>query len=230
MNRNKNFIYGQRIKIFILMFTLLNLLVRPAGSQELVNCLVASVDNTSVSWFDLQVVKSFGLLSDSKEVPLSAEELLDLYVDRLLVLRLAREQLQVTKEEIKAELNDLRNKLGPEVLKEKYQALGMAENDLESYLQDKILFEKVIKTRFDQKIYISLKEIEDYYAQVYVPEQKAQGKSPAELVAVLDEIEARLQSQRRQQQVADWTRDLRQRAEIIIYSDCLNKIKEREKE
>lgn len=230
MNRNKNFIYGQRIKIFILMFTLLNLLVRPAGSQELVNCLVASVDNTSVSWFDLQVVKSFGLLSDSKEVPLSAEELLDLYVDRLLVLRLAREQLQVTKEEIKTELNDLTNRLGPEVLKEKYQALGMTENDLESYLQDKILFEKVIKTRFDQKIYISLREIEDYYAQVYVPEQKAQGKIPAELVAVLDEIEARLQSQRRQQQVADWTRDLRQRAEIIIYSDCLNKIKEREKE
>ncbi|MDY0232091.1 MAG: hypothetical protein RBR88_06380 [Candidatus Saccharicenans sp.] len=227
---NKDSRYGQRIKIFVLMFSLLSLLIGLAGSQELVNCLVASVDNTPVSWFDLQVVKSFGLLSDLKEVPLSAEELLDLYVDRLLVLRLAREQLQVTKEEIKAELNDLRNKLGPEVLKEKYQALGMAENDLESYLQDKILFEKVIKTRFDQKIYISLKEIEDYYAQVYVPEQKAQGKSPAELVAVLDEIEARLQSQRRQQQVADWTRDLRQRAEIIIYSDCLNKIKEREKE
>ena len=230
MNINKNSRYCQHIKLVILMFQLLSLLVGPAGSQELVNCLVASVDNIPVSWFDLRVVKSFGLLSDSKEVPLSTEEILDLYIDRLLVIRLAREQLQITEEEIKAELDDLKNRLGPEVLEKKYQALGMTENDLESYLQDKILFEKVIKTRFDQKIYISLKEIEDYYARVYVPEQKAQGKIPAELVAVLDEIEARLQSQRKQQQVSNWTRELKQRAEIVIYPDCLNKIKEKEKE
>jgi DNA-binding transcriptional MerR regulator len=226
MNMIKDCRYKLLIKLVVLMAPLLNLSVGLAGGQDMVNCLVARVNSIPVSWFDLKVMESFGLLSNSGEVPLSTEERLDLYIDRLLVLRLAREQLQVSQEEIKTELNHLRNRLGSEMLEKKCQALGMKETDLVSYLQDKILFEKVIRTRFNQKLYVSLKEIEDYYEQVYVPEQEAEGKTPPELVAVLDEIEARLQNQRRQQQVKDWTRELRQRAEITIYSDCLNKIKE----
>lgn len=204
---------------------LLVLLTGPAAGQELLNCLVASVDHIPVTAFDLEVLKNFELLPGGGTEVLTVEERLERYIDVLLVLRLTREQLQVSQEEVGAELERLKTRLGSEVLEQKCRLLGLKPEDLGSYLQDKILFEKVIGTRFNQRLYVSLKEIEDYYQQVYVPEQKAAGRTPPELVNVLDEIEARLQARRREERVREWTRELRQRAEIVVYSDCLNRIK-----
>ena len=51
------------------------------------------------------------------------------------------------------------------------------------------------------------------------------GQTPAELVTVLDEIEARLQNKLREERVKEWTRELRQRAEIAIFPECLKKIR-----
>lgn len=208
----------------LLAFFLL-VVIMPGKGQEQINCLVASVDNIPVTWFDLEVLKAFNLLPGTTDGSLTAEDRLEKYIDVLLVLRLTREQIQVTREEVGAELERLRNRLGPEVFDNRCQALGLRPEDLTGYLQDKILFEKVIGTRFDQRLYISLKEIEDYYQQVYLPEQKAAGRTPAELVAVLDEIEARLQNKLREERVKEWTRELRQRAEIAIFPECLKKIR-----
>lgn len=221
ITRKRIFGCGQAGLLVIFLFVVIG----PGSGQEQINCLVASVDNIPVTWFDLEVLKAFNLLPSTTDKFLTAEDRLEKYIDVLLVLRLTREQIQVTREEVGAELERLRNRLGPEVFDSRCQALGLRPEDLTGYLQDKILFEKVIGTRFDQRLYISLKEIEDYYQQVYLPEQKAAGRTPAELVAVLDEIEARLQNKLREERVKEWTRELRQRAEIVIFPECLKKIR-----
>ncbi|MGQ9800659.1 MAG: hypothetical protein ACUVRL_03210 [Candidatus Saccharicenans sp.] len=208
-----------------LLAVLFFMAIVPGSGQELLNCLVASVDNIPVTWFDLEVLKAFNLLPGTKNESLAAEDRLGKYIDVLLVLRLTREQLQVTQEEVGAELERLKNSLGEGEFNSRCQALGLKPEDLTGYLQDKILFEKVIGTRFNQRLYVSLKEIEDYYQQVYVSEQKAAGKTPAELVTVLDEIEARLQNKLREERVKEWTRELRQRAEIAVFPECLKKIR-----
>jgi len=200
-------------------------MARPAAGQEMLNCLVASVDHIPVTAFDLEVLKTFELLPGGNTGALTAEERLNRYIDVLLVLRLTREQLQVSQEEVRAELDRLREYLGPEILEQKCQLLGLKPEDLGNYLQDKILFEKVVGTRFNQRLYVSLKEIEDFYQKVYVPEQRAAGRTAPELVTVLDEIEARLQARRREERVREWTGELRQRAEVVVYTDCLNRIK-----
>ncbi len=207
------------------LLALLLLLLHPADGQELLNCLVASVDHIPVTAFDLEVLEKFDLLPGGNAGALTVGERLDRYIEVLLVLRLTREQLQISQEEVRVELERLKERLGPEVLEQRCHLLGLKPEDLSGYLQDKILFEKVMGTRFNQRLYVSLKEIEDYYLQVYVPEQKAAGRTPPELVTVLDEIEARLQASRRQKRVKEWTGELRQRAEIVVYEDCLNRIK-----
>lgn len=201
------------------------LMAQTTTGQELVNCLLASVDHQPVTAFDLEILKTFQLLPGENAPSLTAEERLNRYIDVLLVLRLTREQLQVNQDEVRAELNRLRERLGSELFEQKCLALGLKPEDLEGYLQDKILFERVIGTRFNQRLYVSLKEIEDYYQQVYVLEQREAGKTPPELVTVLDEIESRLQARRREERVKEWTGELRQRAEIVVYADCLNRIK-----
>ncbi|MBC7349086.1 MAG: hypothetical protein H5U05_03845 [Candidatus Aminicenantes bacterium] len=208
-----------------LLALLFFMVIGPGSGQELLNCLVASVDNIPVTWFDLEVLKAFNLLPGTNNESLSAEDRLEKYIDVLLVLRLTREQLQVTPEEVGAELERLKNSLGAGEFDSRCQALGLKQEDLTGYIQDKILFEKVIGTRFNQRLYVSLKEIEDYYQQVYVSEQIAAGKTPAELVTVLDEIEARLQNKLREARVKEWTRELRQRAEIAVFPECLQKIR-----
>lgn len=208
-----------------LLALLFFMVIGPGSGQELLNCLVASVDNIPVTWFDLEVLKAFNLLPGTNNESLAAEDRLEKYIDVLLVLRLTREQLQVTPEEVGAELERLKNSLGAGEFDSRCQALGLKQEDLTGYIQDKILFEKVIGTRFNQRLYVSLKEIEDYYQQVYVSEQIAAGKTPAELVTVLDEIEARLQNKLREARVKEWTRELRQRAEIAVFPECLQKIR-----
>ncbi|MDI6698778.1 MAG: hypothetical protein QME85_07580 [Candidatus Saccharicenans sp.] len=222
LNRRKKKPSGRGLLVLALWLVLI---AQPTTGQELVNCLLASVDHQPVTSFDLEVLKTFQLLPGENTPSLTAAERLDRYIDVLLVLRLTREQLQVSQEEVRTELDRLRERLGSELFEQKCLALGLKPEDLEGYLQDKILFEKVIGTRFNQRLYVSLKEIEDYYQQVYMPEQRAAGKTPAELVSVLDEIESRLQARRREERVKEWTGELKQRAEIVVYADCLNRIK-----
>lgn len=213
------------ICLTILIFSVFNL----APAQELINCLVATVDREPVSLFDLKVVESFRLISGfSPDVYKSKNELADRYIDEILVLGLAKEQIKVSREEVDKELARLKSELGKSVFEEKCQALGLKEENLLPYLQDKLLFERIVGSRFNQKFYISLKEIEEYYQKVYVPEETARGLKPAELVNVLDEIEARLEQQRREQQINEWTRELRQRSDITIYPDCLKRIEDKE--
>jgi len=213
------------ICLTILILSILNL----APAQELINCLVAMVDRAPVSLFDVKVVESFRLISGfGPDVYKSKNELADRYIDEILVLGLAKEQIKVSREEVEKELARLKSELGNSVFEEKCQALGLKEENLLPYLQNKLLFERIVGSRFNQKFYISLKEIEEYYQNVYVPEETARDLKPAELVNVLDEIEARLEQQRREQQINEWTKELRQRADITIYPDCLKRIEDKE--
>jgi hypothetical protein len=192
MDRNKNYKF---LKLFISILFSFLILSSPGRAQEeqLIDCLAAIVNGLPVSLFDLKVAESFRLLEADSEIYNDREKLLDEYVNHLLVLELARGQLGVSQKELAQEIDRLKKTYGEQELEEKLTALGMKENDLTPYLQNKILYDKIINSRFNQKMYVSLKEIEDYYNKIYVPEEKARGRTPAELVNALDEIEAHLQ-------------------------------------
>ncbi|MGC8891493.1 MAG: hypothetical protein C0168_05575 [Candidatus Aminicenantes bacterium] len=222
-NGEKKFL-GYAAFLLILLFLLLSLVVRPTSGQEVIDCLVAEVDGVPVSLFDLKVVEAFQLIGSVPEVYKDKEEMLNSYLDRLLVLELAKGQLGASQEELNQEVDRLKNIFGHQEFEEKLASLGMKESDLFPYLQQKILYDKILSSRFNQKLYISLKEIEDYYQQVYVPEEKAKGGVPREMVNVLGEIEAQLQKIKAGQQLKEWVQELRQRADITIYLDCLRKI------
>jgi len=224
MGRNKNYKF---LKLFISILFSFLILSSPGRAQEeqLIDCLAAIVNGLPVSLFDLKVAESFRLLEADSEIYNDREKLLDEYVNHLLVLELARGQLGVSQKELAQEIDRLKKTYGEQELEEKLTALGMKENDLTPYLQNKILYDKIINSRFNQKMYVSLKEIEDYYNKIYVPEEKARGRTPAELVNALDEIEAHLQKIKAGQQLQEWLQELRQRADITLYQECIKKIK-----
>jgi len=221
----KKRIMDRNFKVFLLLVAFLFWpgLYSYAG-QVLVDCVLAMVKEKPVTLFDWKIVKSFNLISESQEgIYEGQNEFLEAYVDQILILELAREQIKIEEEEIKQEIIKSRTKIGPENFDQKLLKLGLSEQDLRPYIQGKLLFDKVIGSRFSQTSYVSLKEIEEYYQNEYVPQQKARGQTPAELFQVLDELERKLQRNKRKKEIKGWMEELRQRADIIINQDCLKK-------
>mgnify|MGYP000850236443 FL=1 len=199
-------------------------------AQVLVNCLVAVADDVPISLYDLKVVILFGLEPEpfQRELPLKKEDVVNIYIDELLVLNLARGQINISQEEIDQEIGQTRARLGSQLFEEECQSLGIEADHLIPYIENKLLFEKIVKARLSQRVPVSLQELEDYYNHTYVPETKAKGQPVPEMVNVLTEIEDKLQAIKARGQLSQWLQGLRQKARIIINQDCLEKVELKE--
>jgi len=214
---------GQRSLIWLVLVLLFCQL---SEAQVLVNCLVAVADDVPISLYDLKIVILFGLEPElaQTESPLKKEDLLNIYIDELLVLNLARGQINISQEEI----DQTRARLGSQLFEAKCQSLGIEADHLIPYIENKLLFERIVKARLSQKAPISLQELEDYYNHTYVPEIRAKDQPVPEMVNVLTEIEDKLQAIKAREQLSQWLQELRQKARIIINHDCLEKVELKE--
>jgi len=200
---------------------LITLLAAAAGPAQTVNCLVAVVNGNIITLLDVQVAAEFGLglaAAEGTDPRLAALEAL---IDRKVVLDMAREARGLSGEELDAALTGLRREWGDDAFAAKLAKFGLAEKDLEPFLEDRILYERALALRFSQTIPVSLTEVERHYRDSYVPEQTRLGKTAEPLERVADGIESRLREERRMKQTADWVRDLRKRADIQLKKDCL---------
>jgi len=201
----------------------MTLLAVAAGPAQTVNCLVAVVNGNIITLHDVQVAAEFGLgfTATGEEETDPRLAALGALIDRKVVLDMAREARGVDREELDAALADLRRGLGESAFASKLAKFGLAEKDLEPYLQDGLLYERALALRFSQTIPVSLTEVERQYRDSYVPEQARLGKEVEPLERIADRIESAIRDERRTKQMGDWVRDLRKRADIQVRKDCL---------
>ena len=192
----------------------------PAARSQVEDCVAAVVNTRVITRVDLRIVDRFGLHPDDAGGR-SLERLLDRVVEQKLVVDLAREQAAPGGEEIAAAMNALVLTLGPEDFRKGLDEFGLEEVDLRPYVEEKLFYRKVIASRFSQSAPITLKEIEAYYQEVYVPAQTREGIVPAPMIQVLDRIETRIQERKREEQIATWIGNLKALADIHINRDCL---------
>jgi hypothetical protein len=204
---------------------LLLLLVSP-GLPQLVDCIVAEVNSEIITLTDLRILRAFSIIlgASGEESPSPVRQILEGAIDQKVVIGLIRENISVSREEVNGLLDELKQNFDPAEWANKLDAFGLQPADLEPYLREKRMYEKIIGLRFGQSIDVNLQEIERYYDDVYAPAQRAQGKEPEPMVQVLNNIEARIRREKTEQQVASWVRSLRGQADILLNSDCLQKI------
>jgi hypothetical protein len=190
---------------------------------QTVNCVVAVVDGQIITRLDVEIAVAFGLAgSPSDTAGLDTKlAVLDVLIDRKVVLDLAREVRPPGKDEVAAALADLRRSFGEQTFQSRLGRFGLTPKDLEPYLADRILFDRAMALRFSQSIPVSVTEVERYYRDIYVPEQSRLGATAGPLDRVSGTIEARIRDERMAQQTAGWVRDLRKTTEIQIRKDCL---------
>jgi len=197
--------------------------VAAAAAGQTVNCVTAVVNGQIITRLDVEIVAAFRLGGAAGEEPGADPRLaaLDALIDRKLVLDLAREARSVTKDELDAARADLSRTLGDAAFGESLARFGLRPQDLDPYLQDRILFDQATGLRFSQSIPVSITEVERFYRDIYVPEQARANAAADPLDKVGATIEARIRGDRRASQIERWVRDLRKNADIQIKKDCL---------
>jgi len=193
------------------------------ASAQTVNGIVAVVNGQIITRLDVEIVAAFGLGVDAEREP-GADLLrpaLESLIDRKIVLDLAREARSVGKAEVEEARLDLNRTLGDRDFGAKLVRFGLRPQDLDPYLEDRILFDRALALRFSSSIPVSVTEVERHYRDIYVPERARAGAVAEPLDKVAGSIEARIRGDRRAAQTASWLRDLRRGAEIQIKKDCL---------
>jgi hypothetical protein len=222
----KNVRRMKRSSIFLTLLLILTLgHLTPATStfNEVVDCIAAVVNNRVITLADLKFMDSFGLYDDEISV-LSGARLaliLEKVIDQKVVIDLAREKTAVSNELLDQGLSGMIQKLGEEGFRKKLDQFGAGPDALRAYLEEKFLCQQVISQRFSQGTVVSLKEIEAYYQEKYVPERKKLGSEPEPMVQILDRIESQIKKEKTEQQIKTWIKNLRAQAEIQIKADCL---------
>lgn len=205
--------------VFLSLFT--------SGFTQVVDCILAEVNTQAITLTDVKILQAFaigerGVRDDAAS---SLRQILERAIDRKVVIGLVRANITVTKEEVDDLLNKVLEQFEPAERQRKLFGFGLQAEDMRPYLEEKLLYEKIIAIRFSQGVEVSLKEIETYYNEVYLPSEKAQGSEPKPMIQVLDEIESQIKKEKTEQQVASWMSSLRNQAEIRINSGCLEQIK-----
>jgi hypothetical protein len=190
---------------------------------QTVDCLVAVVGGQAVTLTDLEVAQEFGLFDGEVGGARGDQRLavLDALIGQKVVLEMAREPVSIGQDEIAQALAALRDKLGAEAFRTKLRKLGMRESDLGPYIEERLRYGRAVSTRFATMAPVTRGDIEKFYREVYVPEQKGKGLEPDGLESVLSIIETRIRENVRARKVADWVRTLRSQSNVRVNRDCL---------
>jgi hypothetical protein len=196
-----------------------------AGPQA-VDCVVAHVNRRAITLTDVRILSAFRLGETPAAVgqPPTPREVLQKSVDRHVVIELLRENFPVSPDDVAARLAGLKARFEPDEWRRLTETFGITESGIASYLENILQYERMISIRFGQPPGVTVQEIEDYYAREYAPARALSGLEPKPMSEVLGEIEERLRDRKREAQISDWIRGLRDQAEISINEECLQNL------
>ncbi len=197
------------------------------SEQETVDRIVALVNDQVITLTDLKIAEVFRIYDEELEGfnGNSLSFILEKLISQKLVIQLLSEKVSVEKEKLDMALKIIIKKVGMDEVERKMAEFGLDWEDLREYVWEKILYQTILSQRFSRVIIVSLKEIEDYYHQVYVPTQKEKGAEPKPMIEILDEIESILRQERIKEQVEEWLENLKKNANIQIKREALERFK-----
>jgi hypothetical protein len=92
----------------------------------------------------------------------------------------------------------------------------MTWSEFQDFIREKVLYEKVLKEKFQLEISIPFNEIENFYTSDYVASQRRLGLAPQTLVEMAPLIEKYLRQLKTEGQLSAWLNDLRANYKIEI--------------
>jgi len=188
------------------------------SSEEVIDRVVAVVNEEVITLTDLKIAEAFGVYDEELENGDGnrRSRILEKLIDQKLVIQLSGEEISVADEELEEALRRMTEKLGKSEVDRKMEEFGLAWDDLKECIQEKILYQTIITQKFSKVNPVSVKEIEDYYQRIYIPAQKGKGAEPRPMMEILAEIESSIKQEKIKTQVEDWITNLKEKSDIQI--------------
>ncbi len=95
------------------------------------------------------------------------------------------------------------------ILYDLFERLSMDWQDFKLYITEKVMYEEVLERKFQLKIVVNFKEIENFYNQQYLPLQRKLNLQPKTLVEMAGLIEKHLQKEKIEERLAGWLQEMR---------------------
>ena len=185
---------------------------------EVVNQIVAVINNQIITLTDLQIAHSLSLFEHEIEGKVESPLLfvLQRMVDQKVVIDAQKERIPIEESELDEALMNVVKRIGRDELQKRLGEFDLVMEDLSVFIVEDILYHKIISRRFENGVGCTLGEIEEYYNKTYCPAQEAEGLEPKPMMELLDEIELAVKKRKTDQQIVEWINNLKEQAEIEI--------------
>ncbi len=192
------------------------------GQPQVVDCIAAEVNGKIITLTEVRILQAFAIGPEQRDdrIPTLRQALEDA-INRMVIIDVVQENIEVSKAEADELLIRWKERYKAVQWQERLAAFGLRESGLRPYLEAMIRYVKIIGLRFNERVEISLSEIEDYYNEIYAPSEIEKGQEPRPLTQALEEIEARIRREKASGPASVWIQSLRAQAEVQINERCL---------
>ena len=195
----------------------------PAGKAVLQDRVLAVVDEDPILASEVDRVIRLGL---EQPQPGETDErfrrrVLDDLIDQRLqfheVDRFNFEQVPV--DEIQKRVAEIRARYPDEAAFQKaLKEVGLDLKGLRQLVARQLLVLTYVDERLGARAFVEPEDINRYYRDVLTPEMRKRGQQPPPLDEVREDIRETVKQQKLTQEMANWTRDLRAKADVLVYS------------
>jgi parvulin-like peptidyl-prolyl isomerase len=199
----------------ILLAAVIAVTCRCLAAQEVVDRIVARVENDVILLSDIRALSRYQQFLDGKSE--TDAQILDRLIDQWIV----RTEAEVSRSphpseaDIDRPLSRLRNSFASE---QEYEArrkqAGLSEQDVRAMVSSQLYLSNYLDSRFRPAVQIDPKDVEDFYQTAVAPRAKARGQEPPTLDAARDSIQEALIQNGINQQAEQWLKESRLRLHI----------------
>ena len=199
----------------VLLVTLLGAMSIQVAAQEVVDRIVARVENDVILLSDMRALSRYQQFLDGKSE--SNAQILDRLIDQWIVRTeadVSRSQ-QPSGADIDRSLSRVRDSFGSEQEYEtRRKQAGLTEQDVRVMVSSQLYLSNYLDSRFRPAVQIDSREIEDFYQSAVVPRAKARGQEPPSLDAARESIQEALIQNGINQQAEQWLKESRLRLHV----------------
>jgi hypothetical protein len=185
------------------------------GAQEILDRIVARVENEIILLSDVQALNHYQQLVDGK--PETPGQILDRLIDQWIV----RTEADVahfphpSEADLERGVSRLRESFASaEEFESRKKQSGLDDAEIRRIVGSQLYLSNYLDSRFRPSVQIDAKAIEDFYQKAVLPVAKSRGQEPPTLEAARDAIQEALIQQGINEQADRWLKESRLRLHI----------------
>lgn len=200
---------------FGLLVPFLGIITALAGAQELLDRIVARVENDIILLSEVRALSRYQSLVDGKSE--SDAQVLERLIDQWIVRSEADNAHfpRPADPDVARGVERLRASFAsPEEYESRKKQSGLADGDIHNIVRTQLYLSNYLDSRFRPSVQIDSKQIEVFYQEAIVPRAKARNQEPPPLEASRDSIQEALIQRSINEQADRWLKESRARLHV----------------